>query len=192
MRQFIIVLTVAACGAAWPFLSISNAAEVETRGPVRSLLEIRQDRVIVQKWDISCAAAALATVLTYGFDDPVSERAVAAGMLRHTAVERVNRRGGFSLLDLKRFAEGRGYTARGYRSLTMDNLMKLENAIVPIDARGYNHFVVYRGVRNGRVMVADPAFGNRTMKLESFKKAWIGGFVFVVRTAAERSGSDGG
>jgi predicted double-glycine peptidase len=191
MRHFITIL-VAVCGAATcAFVGRSTAADVTSRGPVRSLLELRQERVVVQQWDISCAAAALATVLTYGFNDPVSERTVATGMLRHTAVERVNRRGGFSLLDLKRFAESRGYTARAYRNLTMDNLVKFENAIIPIDAHGYNHFVVYRRIRNGRVEFADPAFGNRTMKRESFQKAWIGGIAFVLRAPTQRIGADG-
>jgi uncharacterized protein len=49
------------------------------RKPVRSLLEIRQDGVIVQKWETSCAAAALATVLTFSQNDPVSEKLVARG-----------------------------------------------------------------------------------------------------------------
>jgi hypothetical protein len=31
--------------------------------PVRSLLELRQDRVVIQQWDNSCGAAALTTVL---------------------------------------------------------------------------------------------------------------------------------
>jgi hypothetical protein len=37
-----------------------------------------------QKWETSCAAAALATVLTYSQNDPVSEKLVAQGMLRST------------------------------------------------------------------------------------------------------------
>jgi hypothetical protein len=41
-------------------------------GPVRSLQEIRQEGVVIQKWDTSCGAAALATVLTYSLQDPVS------------------------------------------------------------------------------------------------------------------------
>jgi predicted double-glycine peptidase len=52
--------------------------------PVRSLLEIRQEGVIVQKWETSCAAAALATVLTFTHNDPVSEKLVAQRMLRST------------------------------------------------------------------------------------------------------------
>jgi uncharacterized protein len=154
------------------------------------LLEIRQDRVIVQKWDVSCGAAALATVLTYGFEDPVSERLVAGGMLRHTAAERVNRRGGFSFLDLKRFAESRGYVARGYRGLGTGDLARLRNAIVPIRTKGYDHFVVVRGVRGDRVDIADPAFGNRTMKLSSFRDAWIAGIGFVVTRAPRTTSRD--
>ena len=51
------------------------------------------------KLQISCGAAALATLLTYHVDDPVSEQSVAEGSLRHTEASKVLRRGGFSLLD---------------------------------------------------------------------------------------------
>jgi uncharacterized protein len=37
---------------------------------------------------------------------------------------------GFSLLDLKQYAEGRGYLAYGYGELTMDDLARLGPAIV--------------------------------------------------------------
>jgi predicted double-glycine peptidase len=88
----------------------SNAlAREKTRTPVRSLLEFRQDRVIVQKWETSCAAAAVATVLTFSQNDPVSEKFVAQRMLRSTDPIKVKIRGGFSLLDMKRFIETRGF-----------------------------------------------------------------------------------
>jgi len=35
------------------------------RTPVKSLLEMRRERVVVQEWDLSCGAAALATILHY-------------------------------------------------------------------------------------------------------------------------------
>jgi hypothetical protein len=47
-------------------------------GPVRSLQEVRQDGVIIQKWDTSCGAAALATVLTYSLQYPVTETGMRA------------------------------------------------------------------------------------------------------------------
>jgi uncharacterized protein len=151
------------------------------RPPVRSLLEIRQTHVVIQKWDLSCGAAALATVLTYRFNDPVPERTIAEAILRHTAAERVKAQGGFSLLDLKRFAESRGYKATGYRRLRFDDLVGLDTPVVPIQTKGYSHFVVLRGVRGERVHLADPAFGNRTMTVRAFKGAWLGGLGFVVR-----------
>ena len=164
------VLLVAALGGALP-------AQAE---PVRSLLEIRHEGVIIQEWDSSCGAAALATVLTFGFNDPVSERQVAQAMLRRTDPLRVKVRGGFSLLDMKRFAESRGYQAEGFRSLSFEELLALRDAIVPIDVHDDPHFVVVRGVRDGKVQLADPAFGNRNMNLERFREAWKDGIAFVV------------
>jgi predicted double-glycine peptidase len=147
---------------------------------VRSLLEMRQEGVVVQQWDTSCGAAALATIFTYNFDDPVSERAAAEGMLRRTDPLRVRVRGGFSLLDMKRFAESRGYSAAGLRHLGLDELLQLRSPIVPIDEYGDPHFVVVRGLREGRIDLADPGFGNRSMPVPRFEAAWKEGTAFVV------------
>jgi uncharacterized protein len=154
------------------------------QGPVRSLLELRTEGVIVQQWDTSCGAAALATVLTFTFDDPVSEEAAARAMLRRTSPLRVRARGGFSLLDLKRFAEGRGYVAEGYRGLDLDQLVRLRSPIVPINEWGNAHFVVVRGLRDGRVDIADPGFGNRLLPVEQFLELWQHGIGFAIRRAS--------
>jgi uncharacterized protein len=148
--------------------------------PVRSLLEMRQSGVVMQHWDISCGAAALATVLTYQFDHPVSEKAAAQGMLHQTDPLRVRARGGFSLLDMKRFAESRGYTAEGFRQLSLDELCAMKAPIVPIDEYGNPHFVVVLGRRDGAVEIADPAFGNRRMSVERFNSVWKDGIGFVI------------
>jgi predicted double-glycine peptidase len=152
--------------------------------PVRSLLEMRHEGVVIQTWDASCGAAALSTVLTYTLGNPVSEREVAQGMLRRTDPLRVKVRGGFSLLDMKRFAESRGFRAEGFRGLSLEELLEQKSPIVPIDAHGDPHFVVVRGLRDGRVELADPAFGNRSMPVERFKEAWQDGIGFVVTRAS--------
>jgi predicted double-glycine peptidase len=148
--------------------------------PVRSLLEIRQQGVVMQHWDTSCGAAALATVLTYKLDDPVSEKAAALGMLHRTDPLRVKVRGGFSLLDMKRFAESRGYTAEGFRQLSLDELAAMKAPIVPIDEYGNPHFVVVLGRKEGAVDIADPAFGNRRMSVARFNSVWKDGIGFVI------------
>jgi predicted double-glycine peptidase len=156
-------------------LAIAGAAPAQGPqggGPVRSLLEIRQANVIVQQWDVSCGAAALATLLTYHHGEPVSERAVAQAMLGKTDPLRVKVRGGFSLLDLKRYAEARGFQADGYTGMSLDDLVELGPALVPVILDRYPHFVVFRARRGDRVLIADPAYGNRSVEVEVFEKAW--------------------
>ena len=178
-RSMLLPILVAICCCV--FFSASAAERV------RSLKEIREEGVVVQQWDTSCAAAALATVLTYTFGDPVSEQTVAQGMLRYTAPLRVRYRGGFSLLDMKRYVEERGYRATGFRDLTFDDLVLFEGAIVPLNLHGYNHYVVFKGLEeDGDVWLGDPAFGNRTMSKDRFEDVWMEGMAFVVaRNAAD-------
>jgi uncharacterized protein len=145
---------------------------------VKSLLEMRHERVVIQEWDISCGAAALATILNYQHGDPVSEREVARGLIgRQEYIENpslVRARQGFSLLDLKRFVDARGYEGIGYGNLEFQDLIEMAPVIVPVDFSSYPHFVVFRGALGNRVLLADPAFGNRTMLASKFEAAWLG------------------
>jgi uncharacterized protein len=143
---------------------------------VKSLLEMRHENVVVQKWDISCGAAALATILNYQHGDPVSEREIAKALIgREEYLANpmlVRARQGFSLLDLKRYADRRGYEGVGYGNLTFEDLVDLAPVMVPVNF-GYPHFVVFRGIRGNRVLLADPGFGNRTMLVAKFEAAWM-------------------
>lgn len=161
---------------------VTSAAAFEgEQRPVRSLQEIRQEGVVIQKWDVSCGAAALATVLTYSLQDPVSEREAATGMLRTTQPLKVKYRGGFSLLDMKRFVERRGLKGAGFRTMTFNQLRALHSPIVPIMQYGNPHFIVVRGLdADGQVNIADPGFGNRTMSVQEFEAVWQDGVGFEV------------
>lgn len=148
---------------------------------VKSLKEIREAGVIIQQWDASCAAAALATVLTYVLRHPISERSVAQGMLKRTDPLKVKHRGGFSLLDMKRFVETQGFEARAMKGFAMEDLVFFDGAIVPINQFGYNHYVIFRGINtDDKVHLADPAFGNRTLSRKKFEDMWMDGIVFIV------------
>ena len=156
---------------------LSNIAVAQDYRPVTSLLEIRKQNVATQEWDLSCGAAALATILNYQHGDPVSEREIATRMMgRAEYLENpmlVNLRQGFSLLDLKRFVDDRGYNGVGLGQLTLEHLVARAPMIVPINVYGYQHFVVFRGMLGNRVLLADPAFGNRTMLRSEFENAWL-------------------
>jgi hypothetical protein len=157
-------------------LALAPAATAEMPA-VRSLLEMRQDKVVVQQWDLSCGAAALATLLNYQHGDPITEREIAKGLIsrdRYLATpELVRHRHGFSLLDLKRFVDQRGYAGTGLGKMTLDDLLERLPAMVPVRFNGYNHFVVVRGVRGNRILLADPNFGNRTLLIAQFERAWL-------------------
>jgi hypothetical protein len=135
----------------------------------------RRDRHVVrQQYDYSCGAAAMATLLTYGLDDPVTEIDVIRAMLATLGAdqEAARKKDGFSLLDMQKVAQARGLQAGGYRIAPQD-LGKLSGpAIVFVRPRGYEHFAVLRGMRGQTVFLADPARGNLRLALQDFLDIW--------------------
>ncbi len=169
----------------WSTEPLASSARIRGRMPVVSMLEMRQAQVVKQGWDLTCGAAALSTILSHQFNDPIGELEIVQSLLQKTTPEKVKKRKGFSLLDLKRFSVSRGYLAEGYGELEVADLLKLAPAIVPIEAGQYNHFLVFRGIEDGHVIIVDPAFGNRTMTLSHFQELWSLRIAFVVRKAGQ-------
>jgi predicted double-glycine peptidase len=166
-----------------------NTGEARGQGSknIRSLKEIRGEGVVRQRWDMSCGAAALSTVLTYDFKDPTPETSIVVWILHRVDPVSVRARGGFSLLDLKRFAEARGYHAEGFSGMTIEDLaLEKTSVITPIHAKGVDHSVVVKAIVSGHVVMADPGFGNMTMRVDQFQKLWKNGIVFVVHPPDER------
>jgi len=167
-------LVVASASAA---LLGTSGASADTRGPVRSLIEMRTQGVVVQKFDLSCGAAALATLLTFQFGDRVSEKEVTAGLIRRPEYiehpELVRIRQGFSLLDMKRYVAARGYMGIGYGNLEMSDMVDMAPIIVAVNSFGYNHFVILKGMIGDKVGLADPAYGNRSMSRQKFEEMLI-------------------
>jgi hypothetical protein len=162
---------------AFVLLVSAAMAAADATAPVRSLLEMRQERVVVQQWDLSCGAAALTTLLKYQYGEAVTEHEIALQLFKREEYlanpSLVAARQGFSLLDLKRITDARGYNGIGLGNLKLHDLIARAPLIVPISLHGYNHFVVFRGALNGQVLLADPAWGNRTMPVETFDRVWI-------------------
>ena len=155
--------------------------------PIRTLKEIRAEGVVRQRWDMSCGAAALSTVLTYDFKDNTPEAAIVVWILHRVSPVLVRSRGGFSLLDLKHFAQARGYSAEGFSGATIDELAEQKSSVItPIRFKGFDHFVVVKGVVGDRVVLVDPGFGNMTMKSSRFEEIWKNGIMFVVHPPDER------
>jgi len=177
MRYLNRVVTLACSILAAGLLSGGSVLAADSAEPVRSLIETRHRNVVLQQWDLSCAAAALATILRYQYGVPVTERSVALGLIDRTEYianpELVRLRQGFSFLDLKRFVDTLGYEGIGLGQLTFPDLLERAPIIVPVNLQGYPHFVVFRGATSNAVLLADPAFGNVTMSIRKFINGWI-------------------
>lgn len=145
---------------------------------VKSLMELRSEHVVLQRRDFSCGAASEATILRYYLDLNIHEIDAINGLLAvakaEGTLEKIIERRGFSLLDLKRYAEALGFKSAGYR-LEFQDLVDLGiPAIVPIIPSGYKHFVVFRGADDHFVYLADPSFGNLVESIAQFKADWYG------------------
>ena len=151
--------------------------------PVASWTEIRDQNVVLQQRDFSCGAAALATVLRYYWGKDIQEDDVLESLSRALKPDALKERteNGLSLADLKVVSDRMGYDAAVGK---LDNLQKLGESkiplIVPVELGGTDHFVVYRGICNGFVFLADPIRGNLRLNACEFEKAWIKNAVLVV------------
>lgn len=157
---------------------------------VTSLRAQRDAGVVKQRYDYSCGSASLATLLTYGLNDPVDENALLRALLEPLSAEELTalQKKGLSLSNLQQLAQKRGYKALGFR-VHQSQLAKLSRpVIVFIKPHGYEHFAVLKGLHADRVYLADPSLGNVRMPLYRFLDMWADdsgrGVIFAVEKAA--------
>lgn len=193
MRSAALLVLMAGCavGAAQ-----AGNAEVRADGGsytvrLTSLKEARFRTTIRQRYDFSCGSAAVATLLTYQYGQPVAETEVFMRMYANGDQAKI-REEGFSLLDMRRYFESLGYQADGFE-LPLDKLAEEGlPAIVLLNERGYRHFVVVKGLRNGRVLIGDPAMGTRAMPRARFEQLWDNRVLFVVHNRRELASFNAG
>lgn len=146
---------------------------------VTSLKEARFKATARQQFDFSCGSAALATLLTHHYAWPVSEQAVFEAMYALGDQAKI-RREGFSLLDMKTYLKAQGFEADGFELPLQQLQASGLPAIVLIAESGYHHFVVLKGLQEGRVLLGDPSRGTRAMSQADFEQVWVDRLLFVV------------
>ena len=152
---------------------------------VWSMRELKIRSVVLQKYDYSCGSAAIATLLTYHYDHPITEEVAFRTMFDNGDQPRIQREG-FSLLDMKRFLEAQGYRADGFE-VSLDDVSNAGiPAIVLIGDNGYHHFVVVKGIRGEKVLLGDPAIGLRVVPRQQFEASWPNRVVFVIHDSPVR------
>lgn len=172
------VLAAIACAQAGA-VDLPGAAGGSYALHVTSLKEARFRSTVRQQFDFSCGSAAVATLLSYHYDTPVSERQVFDAMYAQGDQQKIQREG-FSLLDMKRYLAGLGFIADGYQQPLHKLAEARFPAIVRIRENGYEHFVVIKGVDDSRVLLGDPAGGTRAMRRADFEAVWQDQLLFLI------------
>lgn len=148
---------------------------------VTSLKEAKFKATTRQQYDFSCGSAAVATLLTHHYGYPVTEQAVFEAMFA-TGDQAKIRREGFSMLDMKNYLKAQQFLADGFELPLAKLLASGLPAIVLIAEQGYHHFVVIKGMRDGRVLVGDPSSGTRAMPQSRFEAIWVNKLLFVIHS----------
>lgn len=161
--------------------SQSSGVRVSEQLQIEPLSELKFKNITQQVYDYSCGSAALVTVLKSHFGLAVTEQQTMEGMLRYGESEKIVARRGFSLLDMKRFVGALGLEGNGFRGELSDLRKLTEPAIVPIDFEDFKHFVVFRGISDGRVYLADPALGHLVVSEAEFAAMWDRNTLFLIR-----------
>lgn len=164
--------------AAWP-IDLASVGGGRMVVPLKTWKEARFVATVRQQYDFSCGSAALATLLTHHYNTPVTEQVVFEQMYSNGDQNKI-RQQGFSLLDMQRFLATRGLRGDGF-SLPLEKLIEAKlPAIVLVTDHGYNHFVVIKGVADGRILVGDPSKGARAIPVEQFRDMWVNKLLFVI------------
>jgi predicted double-glycine peptidase len=182
IRRILFCVVVSVAAASWAQaapVAIPGASGGDITVNVTSKKESQFRSTMRQRYDYSCGSAALATLLSSGYEDAVSEGMVFSKMYDAGDKEKI-RRQGFSLLDMKMYLESEGYQADGFR-VSLDKLAELGvPAITILNMKGYHHFVVIKGIAGNEILVSDPAAGTTVISRPQFESMW-NGILFLIR-----------
>lgn len=134
-------------------------------GWIRGPVVLGWDRVVAQSGELTCGAAAIATILREVFDAEIDESRIVSQLGSDSEV---------SMDDLAIVAKMLGCDVEGY-ALDFDALCNFRTPCVVYMARKTRgHFAVLRGIGRNEVWLADPAVGNVFMCHNKFRRLWEG------------------
>ncbi|AEB12647.1 C39 family peptidase [Marinithermus hydrothermalis] len=136
---------------------------------------LRYTHVVGQTDWYTCGAAAVATLLTYYYADPATEREVLEIAFKETQAAGKDPLKGLTALALKRALEQRGYAVKAYRVNLEQLVAYFEAGGLPLIAhvtQPQRHFLVIAGLlrdprtRRPHLLLADPSWGRRVLEVE--------------------------
>jgi len=131
---------------------------------IKSWKSLRDERIVKQRLDTSCGAAAIATLLNEYYGQSVTEQTVLAALgINNLRSSFQNMRAALATLGFRSVAF----------TINYEQLATLEMpVIVYLEPHETGHFSVLRGVNASTVWLADPSLGNRTYSREQFIPLW--------------------
>lgn len=149
------------------FSYIGNSNANDTVNKANTLIswkDLRDKWVVKQNYDYSCGASSLATIFTYYYNKPLTEKDILEKMGMSASLS--------SFYSLGKVVEQYDYQ---YKSIILDftQLRKLTvPTLVHINYKRDNHFSVLRFIDNDFVYLADSSWGNRKLTHEQFRAIW--------------------
>ncbi len=172
------------------FLSSCTSIVIEKEKTIKTFVGLKQENVVMQKYDFSCGVSSLLTLFKYHFgDDTLDERKMLSDFLESVPEDRkkeiINK--GLSIFDLELLSEKLGYKVYAV-ILKQSSLLKIDRPIlVYLEAKDYKHFSVLRGIKNKTVFLADPSTGNTRMSIPVFLKIWKGNIAIFLDAPQSRA-----
>lgn len=162
MRALLIILFCCSTQLAWSAQVVSHSANGEVN--IKNWKTLRDSGVIKQRFDYSCGAASLATLLSGYYSLNVPEIKIINDM--HKLGYLANFQDMVEVVNLYGF-KGIGI-ALGYDKLATLTIP----VVIYVRHNGQDHFSVLRGISNTNVQLADPSWGNIKLSKTQFLKIW--------------------
>ncbi len=148
-----------------------------------SYKEIKERQIVMQKFDYSCGAATLATVVRYYWGDNVDE-ALFLGLLPRLNLTKEQMKdrieNGLTLTDLRDISNLAHYDATMGKVQFKELAQAKVPVIVGITVRKHDHFAVFRGTDGVFAYLADPIRGNIRTPVPDFLQQWQRNAILVV------------
>jgi predicted double-glycine peptidase len=153
------------------------------RSYVWSYKEIKEQNIVMQKYDYSCGAAVLATIIKYYWGDTINEMYFLdmlpkLGLSEKEMKDRIEN--GLTLTDLKNLANKAGYQATMAKVKFEELAEGKVPVVVGITVRKHEHFAVFRGADDRFTYLADPIRGNIRVPICDFLEQWQKNAILIV------------
>jgi len=148
-----------------------------------SYKEIKERQIVMQQFDYSCGAAALATIARYYWGDDIGEAHFLDLLPKLNLNEKELKdriENGLTLTDLRNLANKGGYQATMARVTFRELSQGKVPVVVGIVVKKHEHFAVFRGTDDRRVYLADPIRGQLRVPIEEFLEQWQKNAILIV------------